>query len=466
MSQSTQRRSETADSAASNDGDTREHPAGEQLPGPDGLPVLGETLSFLSADIEYGTELQSYGDVVGFEALGRQFVAVYDPEVVQEILVERDDEFCKGEFERQLGDLLAPDGLVFTEGEQWARDRRLLQPAFTPGRIRSFGDTMVARAAATVDGWDDGAVVDLRSECSRLTLDILTRTLLDLELDGERGRVVREVVDAIGDRTSGFASVLPDWLPTPTNRRFERRMNAMDDLLETLVAARRTANGDGHDDLLSTMLDAEYPDGSTMSAETVRDQLFTFLFAGHETTALGLTYALWLVAGDETVRADLDAELDSVCGASDPGFGDIPALELTGAVVDEALRLYPPAYAIYREPVGETTLGGYTVPDDSTVMLAAYQIHRDERWWDAPAEFRPRRWLAGDDDRPEYAYFPFGGGPRHCIGMRFARMELQLALATVLQRVRFERVTETLTPDAKTTLDSGPVEMRVERRDR
>jgi len=140
-------------------------------------------------------------------------------------------------------------------------------------------------------------------------------------------------------------------------------------------------------------------------------------------------------------------------------------LERTGAVVDEALRLYPPAYAIYREPVTETTLGGYAVPADATVMLPAYQIHRDERWWDASGEFRPERWLGSSDDRPEYAYVPFGGGPRHCIGMRFARMELQLALATILQRIRFERVTETLEPDAKVTLDPGTVLVRTETRE-
>jgi cytochrome P450 len=434
-------------------------------PGPDGLPLLGETLSFLRGGLDWGTELRDeHGDVVAFDAFGRSFVAVYDPDVIEEILVGRSDEFRKGEFETAAGDVIAPGGLIFEEGEAWRRDRRLLQPAFTPDRIRSFADVMVDTTAETVAGWDDGATIDLADVCPRLTLDVLTRTLLDIELDGERGEVVRAAAGAITDRANAGTMALPDWLPTPNKRRFERASGDLDELLADLVAERRADGPGEHDDLLSALLGAEYPDGSRMDEERVRDQLVTFLFAGHETTSLALTFALWLVAGDDDVRKRLDTEYDTVLGDADPTFADLPGLELTDAVVSEALRLYPPVYLLYRQPVQDTTLGGYDVPEDTTLLLGTYAVQHDPRWWDDPDAFRPDRWLDDDGDRPEYAYFPFGGGPRHCIGMRFARMELRLALATVLQRCRFERVSDGLDLDPGATLDVGSVELRVEKR--
>ncbi|WP_256297284.1 cytochrome P450 [Haloarchaeobius salinus] len=439
--------------------------AAETPPGPDGLPLLGKTMSFFRGGLDWGTELRDeYGDVVAFDALGREFVAVYDPELVEEVLVARNDEFRKGEFETAAGDAIAPGGLVFTEGELWRRDRRLLQPAFTPDRIRSFADVMVDTTAGAVDRWDDGATVDLGAVCPRLTLDVLTRTLLDVELDGADGDVVREAADAITDRASAGTLATPDWLPTPNKRRYRRARSELDDLLVELVAERRADGAGDHDDLLATLLDAEYPDGSLMDEQRLRDQLVTFLFAGHETTSLALTFALWLVAGDDEVRRGLDDEFERVLGDADPTFADLPELELTDAVVSEALRLYPPVYLLYRQPVADTTLGGYAVPEEATLLLGTYAVHHDPRWWDDPEAFRPSRWLDDDADRPEYAYFPFGGGPRHCIGMRFARMELRLALATILQRCRFERVSDELDVEPGATLDVGTVELRVEKR--
>jgi cytochrome P450 len=430
------------------------------------LPVLDHTLPFLRDGLAFGTELAEYGDVVGFDAIGTRFVSVYDPELVQSVLVARNDEFRKGDFESSFGELFAPDGLAFTEGEPWRRDRQLLQPAFTPHHLQSFAETMVDRTGDAADSWATDGTVDLRTASSDLTLDILVGTLFDLDLGAERGRVVRDAVDAIAERTSGLSMLVPGWLPTPSKRRFDRRMAALDELVADLVRERR-AVPDGPEaggDLLDTLLAAEYPDGSSMDAERIRDQLVTFLFAGHETTAVALTYAVWLLAGHPTVRDELDAELAAVCGEDDPTIDDLAQLEWTEAIVKEALRMYPPVYAIYRQPVEDTILGGYEVCADETLVLASYHIHRDSRWWDDPDAFRPERWLGdGDDDRPEYAYFPFGGGPRHCIGMRFATMELTLALATLARRLEFERGTDDLTPAAKTTLDPGRVRMRVEK---
>ncbi len=430
-------------------------------PGPDGLPLVGSTVAAARDGIAFGESLAEYGDVVGYRAFGQSFVAVFDPAVVEAVLVSRNDEFRKGEFEQAFGELLAPDGLAFTEGERWRNQRRLLQPAFTPDRVRSYADAMVAAAADSADGWDDGAVVALRDECATLTLRILARTLFDLDFDGARASVVRDAVEAIADYTDamGLLSVLPDWMPTPVERRYERRMAALDDLVATLVAERR-AESEDRDDLLTVLLDAGNDGG--MDADAVRDQLVTFLFAGHETTATALTAAVWLLAGRRDARQRLDAELDGVLGGRDPGFDDLADLDYTAAVAREALRLHPPAFAVYRQPREDTTLGGYRVTSDQVVQLSPYNVHRDDRWWDAPDEFRPERWLGEDSDRPEYAYFPFGGGSRHCIGMRFAMTELKLTLATLAQRARFERVGG-FDPAMRTTLDPGDVRVRVEK---
>lgn len=447
--------------------DTRE--GAPTPPGPSGLPLIGSTLSVVRDPFAFIETAREYGDVVGYDAFGTQFVGVVDPEVIQRVLVSENDRFRKGEYEQQFGELIAPRGVVFTEGEQWRRQRQLLQSAFTPAEIRSHVDEMVAQTRQVAEGWGDGEPVELGETLSTLTLRILVRTLFDLDCQRERGETVREAVDALSSYVEGYAvhSVLPDWVPSLRERRYERAMGELDDLVERLVETRRGAAETG-EDLLSMLAAAEYPDGEQMSPQEVRDQLVTFLFAGHETTATALTFAIWLLADDEAAQARMREEVASVCDG-DPDFADVFELEYTEAVAREALRLYPPVTELYREPREPTTLGGYHIPSDATLQLSAYSVQRDERWWDDPAAFRPERWLpelrGEDPDRPEYAYFPFGGGPRHCLGMRFAMTELQVALAVLSRRVSFERVTESL--DLSTmglTLDPGPVEVRVRER--
>ncbi|WP_254864488.1 cytochrome P450 [Halovivax gelatinilyticus] len=447
-------------------------------PGPRGIPVFGSTLSVVRDPLSFAESARAYGDVVGYRAFGREFVAVFDPELVESVLVSRSDEFGKGGFEADFGEAVAPDGVAFTSGDQWARQRRFFQGSFTPARIDAYTNEMVSETLATVESWGDGDVIDLREATSTLTLDVLTQTLFDLEFDGERAetvsRAARTMNDFVEADVLALRSLLPSAIRTPTERRFDRAMDALTDLVDELVAERRRDAGSGttdRDDLLSILATAEYPDGSRMTADEIRDQLVTFLFAGRETTALALTYALWLVADDSAVRTRLDDELDAVCGSRDPRAADRSALVVTEAVAREAMRLYPPVADLYREPYEPTTLGGYRVTPETTLQLFVYGIHRDERWWDDPDAFRPDRWLDADgqlatsaDDRPEYAYFPFGGGPRHCLGMRFAMAELVLVLATILRRVEFERVTESIDPTFRVTLDPGEVRMRVRKR--
>ncbi|WP_132058358.1 cytochrome P450 [Halorussus amylolyticus] len=455
-------------------------------PGPSGLPVVGSTIAVGRDGVGFSDSIASHGDLVSYSAFGRDIVAVFDPQVVETVLVSNNDAFEKGEFEMAFGDLIAPEGVAFTEGERWRRQRTALQSAFTPERIESYADEMVTGTAAMADNWADGEVVELSDAFATLTLRILTRALFDLDFDAERGVVVREATRALGtvmDRF-GLLSFLPNWVPTRTERRYERAMADLGDLVDALIAERRDdvapnatdaapddepRAGADRDDLLSLLVAATDADETGMDPEAVRDQLVTFLFAGHETTSTALTYTCWLLVGHPDVRERLNAELDAVLGSRDPTFRDVSSLDYTEQVIREALRLYPPVYSLYRQPREDTVLDGYRIPADTTLQLATYNVQRDQRWWDDPEAFRPERWDAevrgsNESDRPEYAYFPFGGGPRHCIGMRFAMMELQLVLATLAQRVAFERVTEALNPSMGLTLDPGPVKVRVSKK--
>ena len=464
----------------------------------DGLPLVGCTLGFAWDALDFGGRVLERGDVVSFDAFGEHFVAVADPDAIEAVLVSRSDAFRKGDFETDFGEIIAADGLAFTEGDQWRRQRMALQGSFTPAKVQGFADDIVDRASAMADAWagTDGDVA-LREANSRFALDVLARTLLDVDLDGDRGDVVATAADAIGDYASPAAMAVPDWIPLPVDRRYRRSMAALDALVEDVVADRRArveraaaADGDTEgdaygDDLLGTMLKGiDDPDAGVREDE-LRDQLVTFLFAGHETTATALTYAVWLVAGHPRVGDRLRAELDAVLDGDAPSFADVPQLPYTEAVVEEALRLYPPVTAVYREAREPTTVGGYRVDPGDALQLSIYQVHRDDRWWGAPESFRPERWLDDDadlpgvdpdtagedadaaafgrDDRPEYAFFPFGGGPRHCIGMRFARLELRLALATLANRLEFSQVGG-FDPTVKIALDPGDVRIRARER--
>ncbi|WP_224449247.1 cytochrome P450 [Haloprofundus salilacus] len=435
-------------------------------PGPEGLPIVGNTFRFVRDPFGFYDVLQAYGDVVGYSIAGYDFVTLLHPDEIERVLLTDASTYEKGGILQQSGVELMEEGVLLTEGETWRRQRTAMQPMFYRERIAAYADVMADYAAETVESWRDGETVDLLNELSTLALRILAKSLFDVD-SRERERAIRRGAEAIQERSdaSSLTSFLPKWLPTPTNRRFRRATAEFEATVETLVAEHRAAD-DAGDDLLSLLLGVEYDDGSAMSEREVRDQLVTFLFAGHETTSLAMTYTLYLLAQHPDRLRKLRTEIDDVVDGR-PTAADALELDYAERVLTESMRCYPPAYILFRQPTETVELGGYRVPAGTNITLPLFRVHNDPRFYDDPEAFRPERWTDEMESAlPDYAYFPFGGGPRHCLGMRFAMLELKLVLATVVSRVEFDIVGErslTFRPGA-TLQPKDPIRMRVWRR--
>jgi cytochrome P450 len=440
----------------------------------DGLPVIGNTHQLVRDQDGLYEAAARRGDVVRLRILGMgDFYLVSAAELVETVLTDT-ERFRKATASQEdLGDLLGR-GLVLSEGALWERQRQRIQPAFHADRVRGYADAMVAETRSAADEWTGRPTVDVEDEMKGLTLRILTRSIFgsDLEYD-ERG--IRETVSRLQEPgqplKQPIARMVPKWVPIPMWRRYRAGIREMEGVVREFVDARREALAAGRaapdDDLLSMLLTATDEEGDRMPDELVRDELMTFLFAGHETTATALTFTWYLLSRHPAVERRLVAELEEVLGDRPPTPDDLPALEYTGQVFREAMRLYPPVPLVPRETATPVELGGYALPEGATVAPAQWTVHRDGRYWEAPSEFRPERFAGdGDEDRPRFAYFPFGGGPRQCIGRQFALLEGQLVLATLARRFHLELVSD---PDVDlsvsiTTRPLDPIEMRVEPR--
>jgi cytochrome P450 len=360
-------------------------------PGPDGLPVLGNTLELLRDVFEFYERLVAeYGDVVRYRVLGDEAYLLTHPDFIEQVLVDDSSKFVKGEMtNRQIGSALG-EGMLLAEGDDWRAQRTTAQPAFYRERIAEYGDIMVDYTTEAMTEWDDGTAIEINREMTRLTLRILARTLFGIDIRGQQS-VVRETADAMRTRfdSSRLGAYLPEWLPTPANRQYKRSLADLREFIDELIAERRTADGTG-DDLLSLLVAAA--DAGGMNDATLRDNMVTFLFAGHETTALALTYTWFLLGHNPEAQQRLYTELDDVLDGEPPTAADLSELNYTEQVVNEAMRLYPPVWTFFREPTEDIEIGGYTIPEGSVVSLPQWVVHRDERWYDDPLEFRPERW--------------------------------------------------------------------------
>jgi cytochrome P450 len=332
------------------------------------------------------------------------------------------------------------NGLLSSEGDFWLRQRRLIQPAFQRGRLAAFGAVMVGYTQRLLAGWQPGETRDIQAEMMRLTLQIAARTFFGSEVADD----AREVGDALHmlheNFIARFNSLMPPplWLPTPTNWRLKRAVARLDAILYGFIRQRR-ADGADRGDLLSLLLHArDEVDRTQMTDRQLRDEAMTLFLAGHETTALALSWTWALLATHPDAEARLAGEVAEVLAGRTATVEDVPRLRYTEAVALEAMRLYPPGYVIGREAASECEVAGYRVAPGTTVLMSQWVVQRDPRFFDRPAEFCPERWLEpGIKDLPKFAYFPFGGGPRVCIGNTFALLELVLVLATLTQQYRF-----------------------------
>lgn len=379
---------------------------------------------------------QTYGDVVHIR-LGKQHAYLLShPDTIRDVLVVHHQQMHKpGRQQQPLGG----NGLLRSEDDFHKRQRRLMQPAFHHQRIAGYAQTMVEYTQQTSDRWHDGKVVDIAQEMMSLTLSIIGQTMFGAHVEDDAQTVYEGFTTWMRltrtNRFGPFNDVLRA-LPLPHNRQRAAARAQLDAIVYRMINERR-ASCQEHGDLLSMLLMAQDEDGSGMSDEQLRDEVMTLFLAGHETTANALTWTWYLLSQHPDVEERLHRELDTVLTGRTPTAADIPNLPYVEMVLSEAMRLYPPAWIIARRTLSDYQAGEYTIPANSLLMMSQYVVHHDARWYPDPLRFDPERWTAeARASRPRYAYFPFGGGPRLCIGEPFAWMEGELVLAHLAQQWR------------------------------
>jgi cytochrome P450 len=414
--------------------------------GPKGNFILGvmpefnrDTLGFISRIA------RDYGDIVSTRFFYIPAYFLYHPDHIEYVLATNSKNFIKPLslrspfFHRLLG-----NGLLTSEGDFWRRQRRLAQPAFHRERISAYAQVMVKDTELLLSSWRDGEIRDLHRDMMHLTMKIVTHTLFNVDVASD----AEKVTSALSILVEPFSSqatlkwILDNRLPTPGNRRFHRMAEQLDEVIYRIIAERRKSDKEDQGDLLSMLLQAHDEDGSQMTDQQLRDEVITLFLAGQETTALALSWAWYLLAQHPEAEERFWQELDEVLRGRQPEASDMPNLKFTEMIAKESLRLYPPAYVVGREAVEDCEIGGYHVPAKMQVFMPTWVVQRDARFFDSPEEFRPERWTPElMASLPKYAYFPFGGGPRVCIGNSFAMMEIVLLLATIAQKFQLKLVT-------------------------
>ena len=439
-------------------------------PGPPGLPILGHSLSFARDPLGFLSGLaQRYGDVSFFRLADVPVYFLSRPDYVWEVLVIQRAKFEISIMRRRLEPVLGT-GMLTSRGDLHARQRRLMQPVFRKSRIDSYGEIMSGFAERIAGKWRDGQALNVSAELMKLTIAIVAKTLFGQDIDED------------SDAVSGNLSILMEYftkllsptrgtlkLPLPSSLRFQKALRDLDAVVYRMIERRRR-EPTGGDDLLSRLVAAEDDETQThMTQKQLRDEVFSLLMAGHETTANGLGWTLYLLAQDAAADERLHREVVAVRGGRAGRFepADAERMPFGKQVITESMRLYPPGWFVGRTAIEDVEVAGYVIPKGASVMMSQFVAHRDGRYYDAPARFRPERWTeAFSAGLPRGAYFPFSAGDRHCLGEGFAWLEMLLTLATLVERWRFEllpgppvlpRPSVTLRPDR-------PIRMRVHAR--
>jgi cytochrome P450 len=403
-----------------------------------GWPLTHEPLAFLEK------MFRDYGDIFRVRILNLQVCAIAHPEGIKQVLQDNHRNYRKS-FDYQILARLLGQGLVTSEGSLWLSQRRLMQPAFHRQKVAGFGALMTDCTLEMLDRWRGRAQgqepFDVAPEMMRLTLQIVGRALLSIDLTAQADVIGRNMTIAnerFGEM--GLSAFVP-WFPTPGNARFRNAASALRRIVLDIIAERRR-DGRDHADLLSMLLAVRDEEtGEGMKDEQLRDEVLTLILAGHETTATALSWTCYLLSQNPDAERKLQAELDQVLAGRAATISDLPGLNYTGMVIDEAMRLYPPVWAIGRRAIADDEVMGYHVPKGSNVVLSQWLAHHHPAFWEHPNRFEPERFSAERaSGRPRYAFFPFGGGPRMCIGNLFALNEAQIVLANVAQKYRLRMV--------------------------
>jgi cytochrome P450 len=408
-------------------------------PGPRGHWLQGHLPDFRGDRLEFMARcVRDYGDVVGLRFGHRCVYLINHPDIFEEILVTQSGHFIKN-FALRINPLVFGKGLLVSEGDFWLKQRRLIQPAFSRSRLAEYSQVMVDATQAMLASWKSGEIRDIYTDMMRLTLAITARTLFDSEVDGDAAEVSKALHLLQENFLVRINSLLPlpMWVPTPQNLRQRKIVRKLDEIIFRFIRQRRQAPV-AKPDLLSILLQAQDENGSRMTDRQVRDEAMTLFLAGHETTALALSWTWHLLAQHPEVEEKLQAEVDQVLGSRVPTFEDLPQLKYAEQVIQESMRVLPPVYLFGREAIDECVIGGFRVKKGTTLLMSQWLIHRDPRFFEQPEKFLPERWTEElARNLPKFAYVPFGGGPRVCIGNTFAMTELVLVLAAIAQRFRF-----------------------------
>ncbi len=417
--------------------------------GPQGSLILGSANQFRDDEPNFLLEsVKTYGDLVYFRLANMHTYLVGHPDLVREVLVTQGEKFEKARLDKQILGKFLGNGLLTSDGEFHKRQRRLAQPAFHSKRIQNYAEVMVDYANKIMAGWEDGAVVDITEEMMHLTMLIVSKTLFDADAITGSGDTAVAIANAMHDLQAvsnrdyqrGFS--LPSWIPTADNRLRNKAAAQFNQVMDQIIAGRRqtAVNGQVEDtgDLLSMLMLSVDEDGEFMNDRQLRDEVATLFAAGHETTSNALSWTWFLLAQHPDVEAALHEELDRVLAGRQPTLADLPHLPYSLQIIKEAMRLYPPAWILNgRAALTDVAIGGYTIPKGSTVFVSPYVMHRLPQYFAEPDAFKPERFTPEfEKSLPKFAYMPFGGGTRVCIGNAFAMMEAQLLLATIAQTYR------------------------------
>jgi cytochrome P450 len=411
-------------------------------PGPRTRRLLGSLSAFQADPLQFLLEnAASYGDVVRFQFGPMTGHLVTHPDGVKQILQENNHNYGRDTRGFQALKSTIGDSILTTDGDYWRRQRRIAQPAFHRQRLAGFADLMVSSAQAMVERWKErpeGEIFDVTPELLKVTLRILGLSMFGIDLSDDSEEIASALTIGLEHTTDRARRVfhLPDFIPTPKNRAYKKALATLDRIVLGMIAERRKSKEQKHDLLQMLLETRDEETGETMNDLQLRNELLTMLLAGHETTAMSLTWTFTLLARYPAARRALEAEVDSVLAGRTATLEDLPKLPVSKMVIEESMRILPPVWVVARSVENDDNILGYHIPKGSIVFVSPWVTHRLPSLWSDPEGFDPERFRTDDAARPRYAYFPFGGGPHLCIGQGFAMMEAQLVLATVAQSFR------------------------------